>query len=348
MPSRSDTNLVCSFGALTNTVTGTTTRDPVCPFGVLHITTKTTSVYSASLCPLVPRSNSTHSLMSHKSSELKMHTQKNKLRSHSIQGSSQHSARKVHHGRATTRSRSAPLPTDLQHSNYGNMQQQTCLHIQPSHAQTQSFSTSTQPTGSYTSPEVSDRSRVSFTHSALVQSVSHTARQARGPTPLTGHRKRQHTFGTEARSHSAFTITDSMETREHLPSPYPCSKQHNSASSALDLSERHGQATQHKRTVHTLDVSFDLSLHVVNRASTKLAHRQQTPDSQPAYHIPDSSQHPPDRPYVTGQPHNDRHAGSYSEHHTAYLTTGYLASLTLRTLPSSLDAHFLLQVITVQ
>ena len=49
VPSRSDTNLVCSFGALTNTVTGTPTRDPVCPFGVLHITTKTTSVYSASL-----------------------------------------------------------------------------------------------------------------------------------------------------------------------------------------------------------------------------------------------------------------------------------------------------------
>ena len=113
VPSRSDTNLVCSFGALTNTVTGTPTRDPACPFGVLHITTKTTSVYSASLCPLVPRSNSTRSLMTHRSSELKMHTQKNKLRSHSIQGSSQHSAQKVHHGQATTRSRSAPLPTGL-------------------------------------------------------------------------------------------------------------------------------------------------------------------------------------------------------------------------------------------
>ena len=39
VPSRSDTNLVCSFGALTNTVTGTPTRDPVCPFSVLQITT---------------------------------------------------------------------------------------------------------------------------------------------------------------------------------------------------------------------------------------------------------------------------------------------------------------------
>ena len=36
---------------------------------------QTTSVYSASLCPLVPQSNSTRSLVSHRSSELDMYTQ---------------------------------------------------------------------------------------------------------------------------------------------------------------------------------------------------------------------------------------------------------------------------------
>ena len=169
-----------------------------------------------------------------------------------------------------------------------------------------------QPTGLHTSPVVSNRF-LSIIHTLRARTVYilHTARQARGPTPLTGPRKRQHTFGTVARSHSAFTITDGMGTREHSPPPYPCSNQHNNVSSALDLSERHRQATQHKRTLHTLVVSFELSLHVVHRAPTKLAHRQQTPDIQPASHIPGSSQHP-HRPYVAGQPHNDRHAGSYS------------------------------------